>query len=143
MNAHKHIGPHKDKVVNTLIDRFRDRLRLWRWKIEWQWTFDARAEYLAQVFPTPTVETASIVIRAQGNEDFDCLRYSIAHEMVHIAFEQTAHAVEEMNENAAMSDGAFKQFFGHFLHVFEIEVDNLAKCLCSMTNDDDLNPEEA
>ena len=126
----------KEETVNALIERFRARLRLHNWEVDWYWQNDKDAPLYGSVSAVDNRDRATIELSITI-PSFAELRRTIAHEIAHLFLWRQLVAVDALEQ--CCDDNAWAYFRQIYKDAHERDVDALAKIICELCNDDDLD----
>lgn len=132
-----------DKVVDALIQRWMERLRLGRWLVQWNWvTRKALDRYSGEIWTRRGREVADMNLRRYMRKDFDELRHTVIHELVHLALDPLNICVQRYGEAKVTPKAAGRVFWRQWTERLEIEVDSLSRALAKAPgwDDQDLKP---
>jgi len=127
-----------DSIVNELLDRWIQRLRLNHWEVVWEWKKDMDGgvgsmhplygQYRGELSLSPDIFS------------FRQMRITVIHELLHLAITSTVQSVERLDDHIIMPALAFATFFGQFQIQMERDVDALSKVFenCPQWHDRDL-----
>ncbi|MBU1374309.1 MAG: hypothetical protein KJ820_16395 [Bacteroidetes bacterium] len=126
-----------DEQVEELIDRWRLRLNLHEWRIDWDWvhgdmTFDAQTtSFFGQ-------RRAHININDDCLGDRGRLRSAVVHELVHCRIAEMSDSVLNSGLQTALGETAWTIWYENWRRHMEMEVEALAVIFLGVWKDGDL-----
>ena len=115
-------------VVDELIDRWRGRMNVRQYRIEWKWV--EGSDVLGSCWRADNERRVKLSIERWLA--WDGLRDTIAHEMLHTLHCGRDHAIRDLEGSAFILQPVFDVWHANYSRQDEIVIDELARILCTL-----------